>query len=273
MSTCSECGEQYFGKECITCKHKKARAQYTQPREFRKPKKKSTFKQILITITIIGMVSISGYMTYTIIDLKNKNAELVKLTIQQSEMIQELETKNQILANDKTIPKKKLWDKPIKQKKQFVSNTVNKPKTQTTPKKYKSQNNYVKPKQQSKPTYTKNTSYKMYPKYTNEIKLKSDSKITKLRDNRLTSNAPIFGRYYGYGIGRANCNGKRNLYNVVDECSVQLGTILNNKVYLTKSETKKIKNFNHRTHMIECSYSKEHGLFHDCHVEMYRQRG
>ena len=42
------------------------------------------------------------------------------------------------------------------------------------------------------------------------------------------------------------------------------------KVYLGKMDAKNIKNFNPKTHMIECEYNKKHGVMGDCKIKMYK---
>ena len=35
--------------------------------------------------------------------------------------------------------------------------------------------------------------------------------------------------------------------------------------------SKSIKEFNYRTHMIECNYNKEYGVMHDCKIKIYKK--
>jgi len=136
----------------------------------------------------------------------------------------------------------------------------------------------TKSKNTKKKTYTKQTkSKKIYQKFSNNIKLISDSRIKKLSNNKLTSNSQIYGRFYPkeYSvinpsknqISNVRCGLKQNLYNVVDECSMNISNSFD-KVYLGKMRANDIKNFDRKKYMIECNYSRTHGIMHDCRKKM-----
>ena len=116
-------------------------------------------------------------------------------------------------------------------------------------------------------TYTSKASQKMYPKYSTAVKLKSDSKISILSDNRLTSNAPIYGMYNGDLILEPICK-KREIRDIhlVNDCYVRTISGMD-KLYIKKSWVKEFRNYNKMGNKkIECNYSKKHGIMHDCKI-------
>jgi len=121
------------------------------------------------------------------------------------------------------------------------------------------------------------------------MKLVSDSEI-HIKNGKLQSNSSIYGRFFSNdflqytlqtnGIYNINCNLKQNLYNVVDDCRMiitkdntkylsKLNPSRSNIVYLGKMQAKNIKRFDNKTHMIECLYSEEYGIMHDCRRKIY----
>jgi hypothetical protein len=52
------------------------------------------------------------------------------------------------------------------------------------------------------------------------------------------------------------------------ECNL---SFISNTVYFKKSLQNEIKNYDRKNYMLECDYSKEHGVFHNCSVKMYKQ--
>ena len=116
-------------------------------------------------------------------------------------------------------------------------------------------------------TYTskRHTPKKTYDKYSSSVKLKSDSRIILMEDNRLKSNAPIYGTFKGYLITNAKCPKKRehdiNMYN---ECFVK--NVNNDKFYFKKEL---VGEFNHRINnygIVNCHYNKKFGIMQDCRI-------
>ena len=105
----------------------------------------------------------------------------------------------------------------------------------------------------------------IYPKYSSSIQLKSDSKITLLPDNRLNSNAPIFGKYEGAFSFSSKCGEKyeREL-GLHKECYIM--TLEYDRLYFNKGHKSDFDKFNHFTSFVECNYNKKHGLMQDCKV-------
>ena len=46
--------------------------------------------------------------------------------------------------------------------------------------------------------------------------------------------------------------------------------LITDKVYFSKSRKNSITKYNRKDHMLECLYSEEHGIFHDCRVKIYK---
>jgi len=53
------------------------------------------------------------------------------------------------------------------------------------------------------------------------------------------------------------------------DCSMYLG-LITDKVYFSKSRKNSITKYNRQDHMLECLYSEEYGIFHDCKVKIYK---
>lgn len=235
----------------------------------------------MVTFGIIAIIGAGAYSVYEIDHLKKvntfqsnqikllkeENIAITKEIINKSKIIEHYQKNNLELAHEIRDLKSKLKyaRENIKERHHYIIN----PK-QNQQQKY---TNYQ-PKQKtqintnSKPNYQTNKSQKKYQKFSNKIKFVSDSTITKLPDNRMTSNMPIKGRYYPpismkEIIYQENCNRKENLYNAVDECSMKI-TWTGDIIYSSKMNVKDLKEFDKNTHMIECEYSKDHGILHNC---------
>jgi hypothetical protein len=112
---------------------------------------------------------------------------------------------------------------------------------------------------------------KRYQRFSGNIRLVSDSRITIQSNNKLKSNASIKGRYYPMNalkmIYNIQCDNKKSLYNVRDECSMRISSS-GDLVYLGKMESRNIANVDYTDHMIECTYSKKYGIMHDCKAKL-----
>ncbi|MCJ7764627.1 MAG: restriction endonuclease [Thiovulaceae bacterium] len=124
------------------------------------------------------------------------------------------------------------------------------------------------PKKSHTPTKTVKPVTTRYPKYSAAIKLRSSSRIRTLPDNRMTSNAPIFGSYAKLLFSnKPNC-GKKKIRDIglVNDCYVSTSNGFD-KLYLKKSWFDEFANYNSaRNKKIDCDYSKKHGIFHNCKV-------
>lgn len=115
-------------------------------------------------------------------------------------------------------------------------------------------------------TYTKkkHASKKIYHKYSTSVKLNSDSRISLMKDNRLRSNAPIYGSYKGGLLGSVKCPKKRshdlNMYN---ECFIQ--NIEDDKFYFKKELAREFRIFKNRR-TINCHYNKKFGIMQNCRI-------
>ncbi|MBU1643050.1 restriction endonuclease [bacterium] len=118
------------------------------------------------------------------------------------------------------------------------------------------------------PTKTVKPATVLYPKYSDAIKLRSSSRITTLPDNRMTSNAPIFGSYDKFLLSnKPNCQEQeiRDI-GLVNECYVTTSNGFD-KLYLKKSWFDEFANYNSaRNKKIDCDYSKKYGIFHNCKI-------
>ena len=116
-------------------------------------------------------------------------------------------------------------------------------------------------------TQTVRPTTKQYVKLSDNIKLKSTSRITTLSDNRLASNAPIYGTYSErLSVSTPVC-GKRDIRDIglVNECYVE--TYGSDRLYFKKSWFNEFANYNHLKHkQIDCDYSKKHGILHNCKI-------
>lgn len=234
----------------------------------RNNKNKEAFVIMLLIFGVIGILSYLGseYLSYT------KRLEMAK---QQ----QVLENQRR-LENERALARRQAQQrKPTYQSRYVSSGTTYVPKAKTysnsqVTSKPASERlySYLSPKEsQPKKSYTSTKTAKQetkqYVKYSDNIKLKSSSKITTLPDNRLTSNAPIFGIYDQQLLSsKPNCM-KREIRDIglVNECFVT--TRGSDKLYIKKSWFKEFANYNNMNNKkIECDYSKKHGIFHNCKI-------
>ena len=246
------------------------------------------FKSFLITISILAILLISGTAIYAFNYIKKINKEnLIK-----SEKIRTLKIANGNLGSDRRnlinqinqLQKEKNYlikNKNINQTKNKVTTKKYKPKKIATRQKKDEIIYYDREARQTKTKQIKNINknqyYKKYQNFSNSIELISDSKIRKQNNNKLQSNAAIYGRYHPVSYSVINpsknqitniqCGLKNNTYNVVDECSMNISNNFD-KVYLGTMNAKSIKEFDYKTHMIECDYNKEYGMMHDCKIKM-----
>ena len=272
--TCKRCGNKYYTTVC-PCVLNPSYAKDT-------PKKKYLFKAFIITLSAVALIGIVGAGIYEINRLNN-------LVIEKDKKIIALKSNNEYLTS-KINRDKNIINRLSKQNHQPRNNrntlraSTNKTRIYTQPKTYtKKAPTYTKPKQDNKTTiiYDKSvskvaktynkpvqkTSTKRYQRFSKNIKLVSDSKITMNNDNRLTSNAYILGRYYKKDILSTKCGNNEDIYKVINECRIKLLHGFDT-VYSSKSNLKRIKSFNRNTHMIECKYNKEHGLMQDCSIKL-----
>lgn len=112
----------------------------------------------------------------------------------------------------------------------------------------------------------------------NILKLKSDSKIYMNKHNKkLKSNSSIYGEFYlkryliDNGVLNVVCDKFERKYKIVNECRLSI-VGLSNGVYTKRNRINDIKKMNVNTHMLECKYSKEHGIMHDCSVKIYKYK-
>ncbi len=123
---------------------------------------------------------------------------------------------------------------------------------------------YNKQEQYQKKSYTETKYKKRYHRYSKFVNLKSDSKISLLRDNRLISNLPIYGTYKGIVMTRPVCPKNRihdlNMYN---ECYVK--NMHGDKFYFKKELVDNFNNYRNRK-IINCHYNKKHGIMQDCKI-------
>lgn len=128
--------------------------------------------------------------------------------------------------------------------------------------------NAYRPEKSYTPTKTVKPVTKLYPKYSDNITLKSGSRITTLADNRLTSNAPIFGIYDEHLLSNRPICGKKEIRDIglVNDCYVTTSSGFD-RLYIKKSWFDAFASYN-STHnkKIECDYSKKHGIFHNCKI-------
>jgi hypothetical protein len=243
-------------------------------------KKNYMLHSLLITFGIIGILGAGAYGINEIAHLKEVNKfqenQIKLIEYSNNTMAKDLINKNKIIENyQKNNIELAHEIRNLKSKLKYTqANTTNKTYTvinpkQSTKKQYTNQHTkkntqiYTNPKQNYKTT----KSQKKYQNFSNQIKFISDSTITKKADNRLDSNMPIRGRYYpplnSKIIYNENCDRKENLYNVVDDCSMRI-SLTGDLIYSSKMNVKDLKKFDKNTHMIECEYSKDYGILHNC---------
>ncbi len=181
--------------------------------------KRKSFLAFTITVLIIGSIGLISYLIAEFIE----NERVLDNAHQQS---------NQHLGSSNT--QKKYTQQP---RKEVITKPTNKP--------YTSQKKLAKTNK--------------YPRYSNSIKLKSDSKITRGKDNRLKSNAPIYGLYKGIILSSPRCGEKykRDL-GLHKECYVN--TLDFDKLYFSKALSNEFKSYKSHEAYVECNYNKKYGV-------------
>lgn len=286
MSICKRCGKEYLTKECLNCKGNNHRYNQGAIDSINIKKSNSLLKSISVILFILMMLLITVGI-YEIRDLKQKNEIL-------NETIQNLQEENKQIKRSHAVTKRLIdsYKKDIRElsykARQNTKYVNNRPKNNT--KKINEKNSfdnvqrkyYQKNKNKAghQNTTVNKSNKKIYQKFSNSIQLISDSKITQKSDNRLTSTAQIYGRFYpkDYSvlnpdknqISNIRCGLKNNRYGVVDECSMEISENYD-KVYLGEMGSKSIRDFNNKTHMIECDYSKKYGIMHSCKKKLYKK--
>ncbi|MFT5660999.1 MAG: hypothetical protein ACI9TV_001643 [Sulfurimonas sp.] len=236
---------------------------------------------ILIIIVYIGIIEFN--------DL-TRGKESLNLTVkrlsQENQNIKRKSDINERLLKSSQVELRKLTHENRRLKNRTYTSSNNKTSNYVKPtqkKSYTPAKNYTQsytPTNRKQKTYTQPktiASIKKYQNFSKNIKLKSYSKITKKSDNRLDSTTVIYGMFHPkpYSvinphknqIANIKCGLKNNRYKAIDECSMELGNNFD-RVYLGTMDAKSIKDFNYKTHMIECTYSKEHGIMHSCKKKM-----
>ena len=248
-------------------------------------------KAVFIFLSIMFVLISAGVIAYQYIELERIKKANIKQEQRYDLKIKKLNQEKEYLAKQYRRYKSVIDD--YKQENRKLVSKLRRAKNnnydnQIKPKVYKQQNKYTNRKTYTKQrVYNKPTTYKKqrvkskptkkYQKFSKNIKLISDSQISRRSDNRLQSNSYIRGRYYpkaySYlnGISNVTCGLKNDIYKVDAECSMKLSNN-HDKVYLRKSNAKNIRNFNYKTHMIECDYNQEHGMMHNCQIKMYKRR-
>lgn len=285
MAVCEKCGKEYLTKECVRCRNK----EYTYNRQELDGmsfKENKSFWKVLSAILFISLLMITIGGLAKIIDLTEQNKKIIKdINVLQDEN-SHLRRKNDM--NVRLIDSYKrnnieLQHKLNRNSNRARSNYSNSSKTQKKTyqtkqtRQTRSKNTYDNSRQQYKQPTKRKSQGKTYQNFSSEIKLVSDSKITKEYNNKLKSNAPIYGRYYAKAysslnpypnqIAKIQCGLKNDRYGIVDECSMRISQN-HDKVYLGKMDSRNISEFNYKTHMIECLYSKNHGIMGSCKVKM-----
>lgn len=271
MAICEKCGKEYLTKECLRCKNK----EYTYNKKMIDSiniKEKMNLLKIAFVIFIFAAIAAGTLIVYKI-------AELEKINASYSKKIDKLESENKTLKRSKYVYKK-LADDLKKQNIELVHQIRNKPKYS-----YQQNKKYIKPKKEIKyinknhqkknytnsPTrkkYTKNVQRKIYYKYKGYEKLISDSNIQIRNDNRLKSNSPIYGIYKHPLSLNITCGNNKKIYKIMNECSANSSYAMD-KLYFKKSNKEELKNFNEKTHKIECQYDQKYGLMHNCRTKIF----
>lgn len=290
---CEKCKKEYWTKECMHCKSSYSENDL-QNMGIRSNKKTSL--QIIITLAVVSIALILGYREYKAYkyeeavikyanamgiegksteELLENSTKIVKEAKEELDKVnkESNEIANKIQKNYKEMDnlinrgfqekQSQTYQQPEKiiQKEIIIRNETPKHQEPTITKIepiQKLQNNNM-------PRYTPPAPIKMYPRYT-VAKLVSDSKIEKMRDNRLKSNMPIFGRYMDRPVVALECGKNERVHTIVNECT---GTVFPmEQVYFRESNKKSIMNYDKKTHMVECAYNQEHGIMHDCSVKL-----
>jgi len=285
---CKQCGKEHWTKECHKCRDSNLYYNKKAINSIKKNKNSSMFKSTLIILLIVA-IGVIGIGTYQFIEITKEKENLHKiinnLKSENSSIKRSRDTK-QRLVNSLTQQNRSLV-RQVRTNRNYNSSNIKaknytKPRARKTTKKTYSKPNtetryYDSSRHQTKNTTTKNKNTKTYQNFSQYIHLISDSKIQKRNDNKLTSSAPIYGRFYSKDdpmynyernqISNIICGLKNNRYGAVDECSMKMSDNFD-LVYLGTMDSRNIMNYNNRTHMIECTYSREHGIMHNCKIKI-----
>ena len=282
MAKCNKCGKTYLTKECIHCRdqayrYNKETIDSAHGKEMKHLWKVAFFVLLLSTVLVITIAILKIQELQNISSLNYKEVNRVQIENQQLERKNNLN--NRLIKSLTKENRELVHQSRNRSRNTYASNSrYSKPKKRTT-QKVQREVRYANSTPIIKQTTQNKTTYKNYQRFSNNIKLISDSKVKVSSNGKLTSNASIYGRYYpkAYGvlntgknqISNIKCGLKNNRYTIEDECSMQISEQFD-KVYLGEMDAKNIKNFNYKTHMIECKYSKQYGLMHGCKVKIYK---
>lgn len=228
-----------------------------------------------LTLLFVGILALAGYIIVEYkehqqtVALAEEKARVEKLNRERQQREQKSLAQEQRmleLAKEKARATKLYRERLLREREQLAQQRQ---KSYTA--RYSSTTAYratkvtrEKPKKQKKAsTITR----KMYPKYTEQIKLKSYSKISVLPDNRLTSNSPIYGIFEKrYLFSKPKCREKQlRDIGLVNDCYVMATS--RDKLYIKKSRVKEFSMYNKmKNKKIECDYSKKYGIMHDCKI-------
>jgi len=275
MAKCLKCGKTYLTKECIHCRDQNYR--------YNKEAIKSTQGKDNKNLWIIAffILFISSALVFTMAFFKIQ--ELKNISDSNYEELRRVETKNQELERKNNI-NKRLIESSTKQIRDLTHQLRDRSPYQANIRKFAPKRKKVyepiqtkvryasstpTPTSTKKQTNRKSNAYKKYYNYTGYEKLVSDSEIQKRNDNRLKSNSPIDGLYKRPLSLKISCGNNPRIYKIRNECS-SLEPYTNDRLYFSKININELKNFNERTHKIECKYSQEHGLMHDCRTKIFK---
>ncbi len=201
------------------------------------------FLALMITLLIVLLIGISSYL---LVEYQNHRNDMnnIEKSLKQ-ERIEKQKANKRRLENKKRLEKQR--------------------RLENQRKKYNQQNTQQHRSYNKQNQHPKKTKYKKrHHRYSSSVKLKSDSKISTMRDNRLTSNLPIYGSYKGYVLTKPKCPKNRihelNMYN---ECYVS--NIQGDKFYFKKELVGNFNAFRNRR-TINCHYNKKHGIMQDCRI-------
>ena len=217
------------------------------------------FLALMITLLIVLLIGITSYLLVEYQNHRN-NMNNIEKSLKQERIEKQRANQRRLenqRADQRRLEKQRNYQKRLETQRDYQRKQYSKQNTQQ----YRS---YNKQNQHQKTTYTKTKYKKRYHKYSNYIKLKSDSKISIMQDNRLTSNLPIYGSYKGYVLTKPECPKNRihelNMYN---ECYVR--NIHGDKFYFKKELVDNFNAFRNRK-TINCHYNKKHGIMENCRI-------
>jgi len=226
-------------------------------------------KSLIITLLIVSSLGLGGYSIFKIHNLQKENEKLKKEV--KDLKFENINMKQAIFLKDKMLRGYEKTNKELalKAKRKNSNVKTNKTYTKNTTRNAQDFIELKKEKKSSKKTTKK--SKKKYEKYSKNMHLISDSEIKIDKYNKLYANAPIYGRYKTSNyhlnkIYRISCNQHEKKYNAVDECRAK--TIDGDTIYSTELKMKDMRRYNANRYMIECKYSKDYGIMHDCMLKM-----